>query len=68
MDAGALLAIAKLGAFAFLVRMWWVSRRVAEDARAERAARERAEADAAAATAARTDSNTDDAPPQREAA
>ncbi|MEM6971485.1 MAG: hypothetical protein AAF577_01670 [Pseudomonadota bacterium] len=63
MDAAALMAIAKLAAFGFLVRMWWVSKKVAEDARAERAARDAAEREAASATAA-----DQGAEPMREAA
>lgn len=49
MDAGTLLAVAKLGAFAVIVRAWWLARKSAEAARAERAARE---ADVATAGAA----------------
>lgn len=40
MDAGTLLAVAKLGAFALIVRAWWVAKKSAEEARAGRAARE----------------------------
>ncbi|MEL6198248.1 MAG: hypothetical protein AAFT19_10395 [Pseudomonadota bacterium] len=47
MDAGTLLAVAKLGAFALIVRAWWVAKKSAEAARAERAAREAAAESAA---------------------
>ncbi|MEL6775187.1 MAG: hypothetical protein AAFP23_10505 [Pseudomonadota bacterium] len=42
MDAGTMLAIAKLGGFAILLRAWWVAKKSAEASRAERAAREAA--------------------------
>ncbi|MEM8761207.1 MAG: hypothetical protein AAGE83_12960 [Pseudomonadota bacterium] len=44
MEAGALLALAKLGAFALIVRAWMIARRTAEEARQERAEREAAAA------------------------
>ncbi|MEL7349429.1 MAG: hypothetical protein AAFN17_16870 [Pseudomonadota bacterium] len=44
MDAGTMLAIAKLGGFAILLRAWWVAKKSAEASRAERAAREAARA------------------------
>ncbi|MEM6679072.1 MAG: hypothetical protein AAF675_14505 [Pseudomonadota bacterium] len=40
MDAGTLLAIAKLGGFALIVRAWMIARRDAEESRRARAARE----------------------------
>ncbi|MEM9763823.1 MAG: hypothetical protein AAF968_15170 [Pseudomonadota bacterium] len=51
MEAGTMLALAKLGAFALLVRAWGNSRRVAEEARQDRARRAEAAAEPAAETA-----------------
>ncbi|MEM7497818.1 MAG: hypothetical protein AAF371_07470 [Pseudomonadota bacterium] len=61
MDAGTLLVLAKLGAFALIVRAWLVARRSAEEVRAERARREAEPAPTAAHDEA-------DAVPLREAA
>ncbi|MEO1776470.1 MAG: hypothetical protein AAFS07_16110 [Pseudomonadota bacterium] len=51
MDAGTMLAIAKLGGFAILLRAWWVAKKSAEACRAERAAREAALSQAQASEA-----------------
>ncbi|MEL6768234.1 MAG: hypothetical protein AAFP17_13715 [Pseudomonadota bacterium] len=61
MEAGTLLVLAKLGAFALIVRAWLVARRSAEEAREERARR------AATAEAPETAEKAD-AAPMREAA
>ncbi|MEL7172667.1 MAG: hypothetical protein AAFU72_01890 [Pseudomonadota bacterium] len=61
MEAGTLLVLAKLGAFALIVRAWLVARRSAEESRQQRA-RRAAEAEAPAAP------EKADAAPMREAA
>ncbi|MEM6486800.1 MAG: hypothetical protein AAF677_00795 [Pseudomonadota bacterium] len=52
MDAGTMLALAKLLAFALIVRAWMVARRSAEEARRDRMARAEAARETEAAAAA----------------